>query len=1024
MELKEKCFESDIENYLITEGGYEQFSYANPDGHRIHKYVYDKKRAYYPEILQTFIQNTQPKAWEKYKNLYKNDAEERLYQRIQNTIQSKGLLYTLKNGIEDLGIKIKLCYFKPESELNAAQNELYRQNILGCTRQFAYSANNNNTIDMVLSVNGFPIVALELKNQYTGQNADCAIEQYRNDRSSKEFCFKLNNRFLVYFAVDLYEAYMTTCLNDGRTHFVPFNQGSNGAGVSGGKGNPPADGDYVTSYLWKNVLNRDNLIDIINKFFAYVCEKTEVESDGAIKVVEKKKLIFPRYHQFDVVRKITSDVKEYGTGKNYLIEHSAGSGKSNSIAWIAYRLASLHNDFNEPVFDSVIVVTNRIVLDSQLQDTINSFDHTPGLVEPIDDKKKSRGLTDAINDKKRVIICTIQKFLFAYKDFVNLKGRKFAIIIDEAHQGQSGESAKTLRKSLIDPDLAIKAYAEEEGINEDELDDSDALLITLMSQGQHANQSFFAFTATPSNKTLELFGTPDPATGKMRPFHVYSMRQAIEEGFILDVLSGYTTIKETFKIVRTSQDNPELLEGPALKAIVRYYKEHGHTIAQKTDLIMANFLQNGRFQIDGRGKAMIIADSRANAVRYFLAVKDYMKQHPLESKGCGVMVAFSGTVDLNGVKYEEKDLNFDNNGYKISSDKKFRREFRSERNNILIVANKYQTGFDEPLLHSMYVDKKLKGINAVQTLSRLNRTAPGKTSTFVLDFANSDETIKESFQPFYQATLLDGRSDFNRVYDLRSKIKEYMLFNTDDVNSYYAFMIKNEGSKQSPALMGKLSSIIKPVVDRYNDLANEEEKFNARMDIRKFVKSYAYVTQLIRLHDEELFKEYVFCSHLLKLLPAEKNPPIDWLDKIKLEYASLTTSFKGEIILDKQDVDLTPSAKASKPKLPKKDALQNIIDRINDRYEGDFTESDRVIVGAILDLFMKDKDIAKFRRYAKDNNSEVFAKGIFPEKFKQLVSDCCANNTDAFTKLYTDENYYSQILHFMASEIYKLLRSQ
>lgn len=877
---------------------------------------------------------------------------------------------------------------------------------------------------MVLSVNGFPIVALELKNQYTGQNADCAIEQYRNDRSSKEFCFKLNNRFLVYFAVDLYEAYMTTCLNDGRTHFVPFNQGSNGAGVSGGKGNPPADGDYVTSYLWKNVLNRDNLIDIINKFFAYVCEKTEVESDGAIKVVEKKKLIFPRYHQFDVVRKITSDVKEYGTGKNYLIEHSAGSGKSNSIAWIAYRLASLHNDFNEPVFDSVIVVTNRIVLDSQLQDTINSFDHTPGLVEPIDDKKKSRGLTDAINDKKRIIICTIQKFLFAYKDFVNLKGRKFAIIIDEAHQGQSGESAKTLRKSLIDPDLAIKAYADEEGINEDELDDSDALLITLMSQGQHANQSFFAFTATPSNKTLELFGTPDPATGKMRPFHVYSMRQAIEEGFILDVLSGYTTIKETFKIVRTSQDNPELLEGPALKAIVRYYKGHGHTIAQKTDLIMANFLQNGRFQIDGRGKAMIIADSRANAVRYFLAVKDYMKQHPLESKGCGVMVAFSGTVDLNGVKYEEKDLNFDNNGYKISSDKKFRREFRSERNNILIVANKYQTGFDEPLLHSMYVDKKLKGINAVQTLSRLNRTAPGKTSTFVLDFANSDETIKESFQPFYQATLLDGRSDFNRVYDLRSKIKEYMLFNADDVNNYYAFMIKNEGSKQSPALMGKLSSIIKPVVDRYNDLANEEEKFNARMDIRKFVKSYAYVTQLIRLHDEELFKEYVFCSHLLKLLPAEKNPPIDWLDKIKLEYASLTTSFKGEIILDKQDVDLTPSAKASKPKLPKKDALQNIIDRINDRYEGDFTESDRVIVGAILDLFMKDKDIAKFRRYAKDNNSEVFAKGIFPEKFKQLVSDCCANNTDAFTKLYTDENYYSQILHFMASEIYKLLRSQ
>lgn len=1022
MDTSEKRFEQDIESFLISEaGGYEQFSYVNPDGHRIHKYVFDKEKGLYLEVLINFIMKTQPKQWARYVKYYGDDAPEKLYRRIEDSIGEHGLIYVLKNGIRDMGIDIKLCYFKPESRLNETLVEQYESNILGVTRQFAYSKFNSNTIDMVLSVNGIPVVALELKNQYKGQNVKCAVEQFENDRDPKEFCFKFNHRFLVYFAVDLYEVQMTTCLQGRSTYFMPFNQGSNGAGNTGGKGNPANPDGYATAYLWEEVLNRDSLLDIIHRFITYVKEKEEVVINGGTRVIEKEKLIFPRYHQYDVVKKVIADVKQSGVGKNYLIEHSAGSGKSNSIAWIAYRLASLHDKNDVPVFDSVIVVTNRVVLDSQLQDTINSFDHTSGFVEAIDDKKRSRGLVDAINDKKRIIICTIQKFLFAYKDFDSLVGRKFAVIIDEAHQGQSGESAKTLRKALLDDEKALKVYAEEEGVEVDELTEND-VLDELIAQGKHANQSFFAFTATPKNKTIELFGTYDAATKKTRPFHIYSMRQAIEEEFILDVLRSYTTIKEAFKLVKISEDNPELVEGPAVKTLIKYYKEHGFTIADKTEMIMSNFLESGRFQIDCKGKAMIVADSRENAVRYYFAIKEYMKKHPKESQGCDVMVAFSGTVKLDDVEYTEANLNFDENGQPITSDKKFRKTFRSGRYNILVVANKYQTGFDEPLLHSMYVDKKLKNVNAVQTLSRLNRTCKGKTSTFVLDFENTDEQIKDSFQPYYETTLLDGRTDFNKVYDLRTKVTNYMLYNFDDVEKYYAFMSKHKDSKQGAADLGKLSGILKPVIERYSEISTEEERFNCRLAIRKFVKCYAYITQLVRLHDEELFKEYIFASNLLPFLPVDPLFQPEILDKIKLEYTSLKESFKGQIVLDERDTDLIPSSEKSKAKISKTDTLQNIIDKVNERFDGDFNERDRVIIESIYQMFMSDKEIKKYKRLAHDTTPEMFVKSLFPDKFKQIATQCYLDNADSYKKLFSDTEFYQKVMESMAKELYKSLR--
>ena len=662
MDTSEKRFEQDIETYFLSHG----YRKVLPS-------TYDKEKMLFPEVLEEFVSTTQPKTWARYIKLYGASALDKLTRRINSAIAESNALDVLKKGVKDMGIEIKLCYFKPSSNLNQDLVNLYEGNICGITRQFPYSKNNNNTIDTVLSINGIPLFAFELKDQLKGQDVEDAMRQWKEDRDPKEPIFKFGQRFLCYFAIDLYDAFMTTQLEGDFTRFLPFNQGSNGAGNPGGKGNPKNDEGYPTSYIWERVFSRDSLIDLIAKFITITEEKEEKNG----KTYTKKRIIFPRYHQYDVVKKILDDVKEKGSGTNYLIEHSAGSGKSNSIAWIAYRLASAFDSDDKYIFDSVIIVTNRIVLDSQLQDTINSFDHKAGLVECITQKKGSRGLVDAINDKKKIIICTIQKFLYAYKEFDDLKGRNFAIIIDEAHQGQSGESARTLRSSLIDVQKELKSYAEENDMNPDAIEETEELL-NILGQGHHENQSFFAFTATPINKTLELFGTK--VGEKKKPFHTYSMRQAIEEGFILDVLSNYVTIKEAFKLITNTEENPELLEEKAKRALFKYYHQHEFTISQKVEMIMDNFLNNGRKKINGHGKAMIVTDSRQSAVLYYQAVKEYLDKHK-EITGCGVLVAFSGEVKFDGddTKYIEAEMNEYPDGRKINSDAKFRKAFKIGR---------------------------------------------------------------------------------------------------------------------------------------------------------------------------------------------------------------------------------------------------------------------------------------------------------------------------------------------------------
>lgn len=1010
MDTSEKRFEQDIETYFLNHG----FRKVLPS-------TYDKEKMIFSDVLEEFVSTTQPKAWARYTKLYGASAVDKLTRRVNTAISESNVLDVLKKGIKDMGIEIKLCYFKPSSNLNQDLVKLYEGNICGITRQFPYSKNNNNTIDTVLSINGIPLFAFELKDQLKGQDVNNAMRQWKEDRDPKEPIFKFGQRFLCYFAIDLYDTFMTTELKGEYTRFLPFNQGSNGAGNPGGKGNPKNDEGYPTSYIWERVFSVDSMIDLIAKFITIAEEKEE--KNGKFYIT--KKIIFPRYHQYDVVKKILADVKEKGAGVNYLIEHSAGSGKSNSIAWIAYRLASAFDKDDKYIFDSVIIVTNRIVLDSQLQDTINSFDHKAGLVECITQKKGSRGLVDAINDKKKIIICTIQKFLYAYKDFDELKGRNFAVIIDEAHQGQSGESARTLRSSLIDVEKEKKAFAEENDMNPDAIEETEELL-NILGQGHHENQSFFAFTATPINKTLELFGT-SIGDEKKKPFHTYSMRQAIEEGFILDVLSTYVTIKEAFKLITNTEDNPELLEEKAKRALFKYYKQHEFTISQKVDMIMDNFLNNGRKKINSHGKAMIVTDSRQSAVLYYQAVKEYLAKHPDETKGCGVLVAFSGKVKFDGddTEYIEAEMNEYPDGKKINSDAKFRKAFKSDDFNIMVVADKYQTGYDEPLLHSMFVDKKLKGVNAVQTLSRLNRTCPFKNDTFVLDFANTSESIKESFQPFYEETTLVGSSDVNRVYDLRSKLNEFAIFNDEDIDKFYAIMkVNSDKKKQDDSAIGKLVSVMKPAVDNYADL-DDDKRLLARDTMMKFIRSYGFVTQLVRINDEDLFKDYLYISHLIRLLPKTQYPVFDLTGKVSLEYAKLKETFKGAIELEKEGGEVVPG-KGAKPtkKSNKTDTLERIVEKVNEKYQDDFSAADKVALDSVFQMLMGDPVVKKkLTEYAKTNDAQMFIKSIFPKEFERVLVECYTKNDDAFQRLLGNDQFQKAVMDIMAKELYKTLVS-
>lgn len=1005
----EKQFEADIEAFLVSpDGGWAK---ASDTGYRS---AQSAGMALDIVTLTDFIKSTQPIAWQRFERQCNSDPLRKFYKCFEDAVQTDGLISVLRHGFKHRGIEFRVCYFKPESTLNELAITNYSKNICQCIRQWHYSESNSNSVDMMLAVNGIPVIALELKNQLTGQSIDNAKTQWMYDRDRREPAFQLNHRILAFFAVDLYEAAMTTKLDGDKTFFLPFNQGSNGPGNDGGAGNPPsADGDYTTAYLWKDVLQKDSLLDILQKFISYVeTKEKEVKPNGAVIERTSRKVIFPRYHQLDAVRRVIADVRVNGSGKNYLIQHSAGSGKSNSIAWTAYRLASLHNDKNEPVFNSVIIITDRRVLDAQLQATVTEFDHKRGSVVTIDEKKNSQDLKNAINDGARIIITTLQKFPVIYQEVDDTTGKRFAVIVDEAHSSQTGESAMKMKEALADTTDALKEYAEWEGKAEASKEDAeDRIVREMITHGRHKNLSFFAFTATPKSKTLEIFGTEYP-DGSFHPFHTYSMRQAIEEGFIMDVLANYTTYRTCYEIAKNIPQNPDVPESRALKLIRKFEHLHPYNIAQKAAIIVETYKDITSHKIGGLGKMMVVTDSRLAAVRYFHAINDYIEKHHYQH--LGIFIAFSGTVvdpDINGVEFTESSMNKDSAGNRVTENQT--KQVFHDEGAVLVVAEKYQTGFDEPLLHTMIIDKKLRDVKAVQTISRLNRIYPGKEDTLVIDFVNKREDILKAFQPFYQETILLDEVNVDLIYKAQKELRKYNIYNETDVDRLVdAYTL----DKSKTTRQARCSSALLPVVTRYNNALDQELRYQFRRKLRAFCKWYGYLTQVSRPFDKDLHKEYLFCQYLMKLLPADPAINIDLNNKLRLEAYRLDKTFEGSITLKKEKIGLEHNQIREGGRAKEKlSPLEEVIDRVNKEYAGEITDGDRVIMQRLIEKLRADKKLTKS---AKKQDHAMFVDSSFSKAFDQAAQDSYTESVDTYTKLFEDAGKYAAIKKAIADMLF------
>jgi len=1006
METNETRFEEDIETSLITEGG---FTKGSMDG-------YNKQFALNINELVAFIEETQPKQWARYKTIYSSNPKEELAKRFDQEVKKRGLLDVLRRGFKDRGVGFRVVYFKPETSLNEEVSKRYEANRLQAIRQFSYSQKNRNTIDLVLMLNGIPIVALELKDQLTGQTIEDAKHQWKTDRNHYEKIFQLNRRFLVYFAVDLYKVAMTTELKGGATKFLPFNQGTNGPGNDGGAGNSQNAEGFTTSYLWEKVLDRHSLLMLIQRFI-----HLEIKRDKSGNKTGEA-LIFPRYHQYDVVKKIVKHTKRTGPGENYLIQHSAGSGKSYSIAWLAYRLSTLHDDKDQPVYNSIIVVTDRRVLDQQLQDTIKSIDHIEGVVAAIDDRQDSNDLQEAIESERKIIITTLQKFPYIVEEVELQIGKNFAVIVDEAHSSQSGKNAHQMKASLTDTKNSLEKISTFENKAED-VEDRIAQIMAV--QGNPENLSFFAFTATPKNITLEIFGKPVEISGQNKPayraHHIYSMRQAIEEGFILDVLKNYMTYEVSYNIANNTPENPEVSQSKTVKAISRYASLHPTNIKEKTKIMADQYINNTSFKINGKAKAMVVSSSRRLAVRYFREFQRYIKTHGYEDE-IGILVAFSGTVTVGGIDYTESTLNQTKDGRSIKS-QEIPSAFNTPEFNILVVAEKYQTGFDQPLLHTMFVDKPLRGMRAVQTLSRLNRPARNKKDTFVLDFVNETEDIQEAFEPYYQYTELEKGTDINEIYTLQEKIRSYGIYNTEDVNKIVDFYYTHEN--QTEFDLGILSGMYKPIINHYREL-NEVEGYEFRIQIRRLVKSYGYITQITKLFDRDLEKEYRFLMNLIKLLPKENDTEdfVDIEDKLELQYYKLKETYKGNISLNPDSVDYVLTNPEMNSDIVMEEEtkvfLNDIINNINDRYHGDFNEKNKVQTQILHEDLTQNKSLKKA---AKTNNENIYIDNTFSEAFDDSAMKNLDKNPEKFESLFQDQELYDEMKSVLAKFTYRIFRN-
>ncbi len=983
--VSEAAFEAAIEQALLLGGpdgtprlgqigeGAENFGEGIPgEYHRRTTLQYDKSRCLIVEDLVGFVRATQPESWAKLAKVSEDQAKEELARVVSRHVEKRGVLDALRRGVKTSGIKFRLAFFRPVSGLNDEQRKLYRANLFSVARQLKYSEANENSLDLAVFLNGLPIFTAELKTPLTGQTVKHAMAQYRKDRDPAERLFR-PGRCIAHFAVDPDEVFVTTELRGLKTRFLPFNQGRDG-----GMGNPPVQEGYATAYLWNRVWAKDSVLNLIQHFVHGVeTEKGRVS------------LIFPRYHQLDAVRRLVGDARAHGAGHRYLIQHSAGSGKSNSIAWLAHQLSVLHDGNDQRVFDSVVVITDRRVLDRQLQDTVRQFEKARGVVATIDEG--SSQLRQALEDGKNIIVTTLQKFPFIVDQMGTLPGQNFAVVVDEAHSSQSGEMQKSLKEVLSTDSL--EAAEAEDTI---EVDVEDQLVAEMRKRGPQPNVSTFAFTATPKQKTLELFGRKQ-ADGSFAPFSLYTMRQAIEEGFILDVLENYTTYQTYWKLLKTAEDDPTYDKPKATRLLKQFVEIHEHTIQQKVQIMVEHFHQHVSHRINGRAKAMIVTRSRLHAVRYRRALDRELKEQGLPYKA---LVAFSGTVADGGKDYTESNMNG-------VPDTQTRGAFDRPDQRFLVVANKFQTGFDQPLLHTMYVDKKLGGVNAVQTLSRLNRTHPAKNETMVLDFANEADSIREAFEPYYERTLLTEGTDPQLLVDLQYRIEEYHLFGEDELNGFAAAYFARTVDQDV------LYGILKPVVDRFVSL-EKDERDAFRSDVNDYVRFYSFLSQLLTFADAELERLYLFGRFLRRYLPTDMDQlPREVLNLIDMDSFRIDLTSEGDIELARGTGRLDPRGeKAPLPGLePDQDVLSAIIQELNDRFGTGLTEEDRLSLEVLTQRLATDPGLqAAAHANTKDN-----LRLSFEQTAKSLFQDMATSNF-GFYKRVSDDAAFGKMLFDMLFE--------
>lgn len=968
VDTSEKDFEASIEEYLLENG----YVSRRPE-------QYDRNLCLDPEMLIQFIISTQPRTWEKLKDQRGEQVKERFLERVIKEIQARGTLDVLRRGVIDLGCKFDLAYYRPASALNPEHQRKYEANIFSVVRQLKYSIKNENSIDLAIMLNGIPILTAELKNPLKGQTVKDAIKQYQRDRDPREPLLALL-RCLVHFSVDPDLVFMATTLKGSKTTFHPFNLGNDNTA-----GNPDNSEGYKTCYLWEDIWSQNCLLDLIDHFLYPVEDRDEYGNSTG-----KKTLLFPRFHQLDAVNRLVESARISGSGHSYLIEHSAGSGKSNTIAWLAHRLVGLHNELDHRIFDSVIVISDRRVIDSQLQEVVRSFEQVKGVVETIDKSKTSKDLLKALEENRDIIVTTLQKFPIISKRVAELPGKRFAVIIDEAHSSQTGEAAREMKGVL-----AVSSFEEAEKLDAEEPDDQDTINQVIEAEmkksGRLNNVSFFAFTATPKSKTLELFGELQ-SDGTFKPFSTYSMRQAIEEKYILDVLDNYTTFGVFFELEKRGEEDPEYAREKAAYLAVSYASGEPHMISKKTEIMADHFHEHVSKRIGGQAKAMVVTRSRLHAVRY----KQELDRH-LKAKGYPykALVAFTGTVRDKGIEYTEANMN----GFPES---KTAKRFKGNDFRFLVVAEKFQTGFDQPLLHTMYVDKKLAGVHAVQTLSRLNRKYPDKDDTFVLDFVNDADDIRNSFQPFFQTTILSEATDPNKLYDLMRMAGDHLVYSAEEVDAF-AREYFSQGGRQE-----RLHAILDPAIARFKELPIEKQE-EFRKQMKDYARLYSFLSHILAFTDVQLEKFYQFARFLVRKLPDIPGElPIEVLDKINMASLRIQIRSDGSISLLGEDGTLKPISElgTGRPKEEDKAPLSEILTYVNEHYGTEFSSEDR-IKHFSDDMERRLAAIEGLRRAfnLEVNPSEEDRRLAFRRFYEDTLEDMIDSNFDIYKKIKDDPDF-------------------